>query len=140
MKLKTARQNININILKKIEIMENENHSMASGEVIGALLIGVAIGGLLGVLFAPDKGSRTRKKLFTGASGLADELKTKIQDGVEELREKYEDIKDDATTAYENAKGEAASKYEELKKTGKEKVDHLKQEAKSAASAASSKA
>lgn len=40
--------------------MENTN---STGQIIGALLIGVAIGGILGVLFAPDKGVETRKKI-----------------------------------------------------------------------------
>lgn len=101
--------------------MEKENQTaVATGEIIGALLVGAAIGALLGVLFAPDKGSNTRTKLFTGANGLAGDWKAKIQDGVEEFKEKFDDVK-----------GEAKSKFEDLKKDGKEKAENLKQEAKS---------
>ncbi|HXB40628.1 MAG TPA: YtxH domain-containing protein [Bacteroidia bacterium] len=56
--------------------MERKNET---GELIGAVLLGIAIGGVLGVLFAPDKGSETRKKLMGTINGLTEDIKNKMQ-------------------------------------------------------------
>jgi len=44
---------------------------------IGAVA-GVAIGSLVGVLFAPDKGTETRKKIATKSMDTADSIKSKV--------------------------------------------------------------
>lgn len=59
--------------------MEKE-HSSNNRKVIGALIVGLVVGGALGVLFAPDKGSVTRKRLLSKGEEVKDEVQTKLQD------------------------------------------------------------
>jgi len=54
---------------------------MSTNKVIGALLLGAAAGAVLGVLFAPEKGTDLRKKLVDSANDLSDDLKSKIREG-----------------------------------------------------------
>ncbi len=41
---------------------------MESDKVVVGILAGVAIGALVGVLYAPDKGSKTRKRVINKAN------------------------------------------------------------------------
>jgi len=70
--------------------MEDSNNT---GKLIGALLLGAAIGGALGILFAPDKGSETRKKILSKGDDLTDSLKEKFEDFMEELKKEAEAAK-----------------------------------------------
>ena len=58
-----------------------------SSKVLLGLLAGVAIGGALGILLAPDKGSETRRKLMEKGSDLGDS----IADFGESVKEKFND-------------------------------------------------
>lgn len=55
-----------------------ENTSNSTGKIIGALLVGAAVGGALGILFAPAKGSETRKKLMAQGDQIKDTLMEKF--------------------------------------------------------------
>lgn len=56
-----------------------------NGKIIGALLLGAAAGAVLGLLFAPSKGSDLRQKIKDSTSDLADELSNKIKEGKDAL-------------------------------------------------------
>lgn len=67
------------------------------GKTVGALLLGAAIGGALGILFAPDKGIRTRKKLMAKGEDLTDTMKDKFEDFMDSVKEEIEEAKSKAS-------------------------------------------
>lgn len=58
---------------------------------IKTLMTGIIAGAILGVLYAPDKGSITRSRL----SRKGNDLKDKFNDLKERINEKLEDFKED---------------------------------------------
>lgn len=52
----------------------------STGSFLIGLLSGAAIGATLGILFAPDKGEVTRKKISNKANELKDDLEHKFND------------------------------------------------------------
>ena len=68
---------------------------MSSGKVVLALLAGVAAGAVLGILFAPDKGSETRKKLSGEGDDLKESMKEKFNQFLDDISEKYENVKEE---------------------------------------------
>ena len=65
---------------------------MKADKIILGVLGGVAVGALLGVLFAPDKGDKTRKKIIDKSNDYADELKDKLDTLLGTINRKYEKI------------------------------------------------
>ncbi|HEY6143198.1 MAG TPA: YtxH domain-containing protein [Flavobacterium sp.] len=65
---------------------------MESGKVVLGVLGGVAVGALMGVLFAPEKGSKTRKRIMNKANDGVDVIKDKFDSLLESVNEKYENI------------------------------------------------
>jgi gas vesicle protein len=67
--------------------METRNKT---GTLITVALAGAAVGAILGILFAPDKGSATRSKLVGGARKLASTLNPQLGSTLEERMDKHE--------------------------------------------------
>jgi gas vesicle protein len=88
---------------------------MSSGKVLLGVLAGVAAGALLGVLFAPDKGWNTRKRISKKADDYADALTEKFNEFLDTISEKYEEVKEEVS----DFAGHAQAKTEEAKKEAK---------------------
>lgn len=77
---------------------------MNSSKVLLGILGGVAAGALMGVLFAPEKGLKTRKKIVDKSKGFTDDMKGKFERLYENITDKYDNLLADAQAF--NAKDE----------------------------------
>ena len=66
---------------------------MSSGKVVLGLLAGAAAGALAGILFAPAKGSRTRKRVLKKGEDYVDSLKEQFDELFDSVTEKLEKVK-----------------------------------------------
>lgn len=66
---------------------------MNTGKVVVVVLAGVAVGALIGVLFAPEKGSETRRKISDKGKDYSDAVKDKFNEFIDSISEKLEDMK-----------------------------------------------
>ena len=78
------------------------------------LAAGSAIGVGLGILFAPDKGKNTRKKIKNSVSDKVDELKEQLESLTKNLRQKSLEIKGSLEEKVDNLLSESNYKSEDL--------------------------
>ena len=94
--------------------MENSNSTI---KVVGALFVGALVGTALGILFAPDKGCKTRSKIIGGAKDLAEDLKNKMKDEIDALRNKAQELETLAEEKLTNMKNGVMEKANDLMQT-----------------------
>ena len=77
---------------------------MSKGNTAVGLLAGLATGVLLGILFAPEKGTDTRKKLASKGKDSLEDLKKKYNTAIDKLSAKLEQSKEEGMDMYDDAK------------------------------------
>jgi len=77
---------------------------MKSGKLLLGLVAGAAAGAVLGILFAPDKGSETRRKIAQKGNDYAEGLKEKFTQFIDTIQEQGEIFMDEANETYEEGK------------------------------------
>lgn len=103
--------------------MNQENNKR--GSMIGAALLGAALGAAAGILFAPKAGEETRKDLKDLAGRMTSEIGDRTSKLKEVTKTAYDEIVDVVVNQYQEAKEittEQAAKLREELRQGYERV------------------
>jgi gas vesicle protein len=65
---------------------------MNASKVLMGVLGGVAVGAVAGILFAPAKGTKTRKRIMKKGNNLKKDMKNKFEDVYKTISTKYDSV------------------------------------------------
>lgn len=105
--------------------MSNNN----SSNTLVAVLAGVALGAAAGILFAPEKGEKTRGKIKNSFDDKKDELKDKFETLSEQLKSKFAKSKVDLESSFDNLISKVDDNAEDIISTLEKKLNELKRTA-----------
>ncbi len=88
----------------------NSDMEQSAGVEVMLILAGVAIGVILGLLYAPQSGGRTRRQLWRKYEGIKD----RANDLGEDLVQKVEDLRESVTQQVEAGRDYVGKKKEEV--------------------------
>ncbi len=83
---------------------------MNTGKVLLGLVAGFAAGATLGIVFAPDKGTSTRKRFAQKKDASVEEMEAKFNGLINRLSQKYETLKEKTIQLAENTDEELQRK------------------------------
>lgn len=85
---------------------------MATNKALLGLLAGAAVGAAIGILFAPEKGSETRKKFLRKGEGYSRDFKNRFREWTDKGAEKLDEAREGVREVADKGK----SKTDELKR------------------------
>ena len=99
-----------------------------SGSTFLALLTGAAIGAGLGMLYAPDSGEETRKKLGENARRTQDDLNKRYRETSSNLSSRAKKAKSDFEQRLEETLSSASFKADEILSSLESKLEELRKQ------------
>lgn len=72
-------------LFKDITHTNSKSSSNDTGKLLAAAVIGLAVGGILGILFAPSAGAETRNTIADSVNGFSGTVREKAKQGVDKL-------------------------------------------------------
>lgn len=102
--------------------------SSNTGNTLIALLAGVAVGAGIGILFAPDKGSKTREKIKDGYGDAKNNLISKLENASKGIKNKFSSAKSDLEETYEDLVSNIGHKNEDVILYLEKKLADLKEQ------------
>lgn len=94
-----------------------ERHNIihkSDGSFLSGALFGAIIGTILGVLYAPDKGLETRKKLKKDADDFMDKAEPVVNETIKKAKPMIAKVKEDAGPLIEKAKQKINETLEDI--------------------------
>lgn len=88
---------------------------MRNSKALLGFVAGAAVGALAGILFAPEKGSKTRKKIADKTGEASDSLKKSLNNFIDGIKHAYSGAKDEAEEMGDKAKAKMSAAKHEVK-------------------------
>ncbi len=109
----------------------SNNNSHSGFAFFSGMVIGAAIGAIAGLLYAPESGEKTRKRVSDKTREISDELLDQFDDLKENVNNILEDVKQTGSELIENVKKTGTEVLEDVKKTGTNVIEEVKEASKS---------
>ena len=100
----------------------------STGNTLLALITGAAIGAGVGLLYAPDSGDKTRKKLRDDAQNAQDRLNKKYNETSSNLSEKARKARTDFEARLEETLSSASHKADDILSAMESKLEELRKQ------------
>ncbi|SOD78911.1 YtxH domain-containing protein [Spirosoma fluviale] len=79
-------------------------------KALPGILVGLAVGAIVGILLAPESGQKTRKRISSESDSFFKDLQDQLQSGLESIKSQYNDYVDSATEKTQDVVSQAKRK------------------------------
>ncbi|AQG78575.1 YtxH domain-containing protein [Spirosoma montaniterrae] len=79
-------------------------------KALPGILVGLAVGAIVGVLLAPESGRKTRRRISSESDSFFKDLQDQLQSGLENIKNQYNDYVDTTASKAHDVVGQAKRK------------------------------